>query len=44
MFEHRFSPWQEGIRLDKAVYPFAQRIAACGSRLEVAADPCARAA
>ena len=26
MFEHRFSPWQEGIRLDKAVYPFAQRI------------------
>jgi 3',5'-cyclic AMP phosphodiesterase CpdA len=26
MFERRFSPWQEGVRLDKAIYPFAQRV------------------
>ena len=26
MFEQRFGSWQEGIRLDKAIYPFAQRV------------------
>lgn len=26
MFERRFSAWQEGVRLDRAIYPFAQRV------------------
>lgn len=26
MFEQRFSPWQQGLRLDDSIYPFAQRV------------------
>jgi 3',5'-cyclic AMP phosphodiesterase CpdA len=26
LFEHYFAPWQQGIRVDHAVYPFAQQI------------------
>ena len=26
MFERRFSPWQQGLRLSDSIYPFAQRV------------------
>lgn len=28
-FERHFAPWQQGIRVDEAVYPFARRVGGC---------------